>query len=100
MTDAEIVEALESLPDVVADALRLFKTAIIDKERLRAKTFLEIKARNAGAKTTIAEIDAMVLADVDCYKAALKEVEMESAYIKFNERLMAAKKMSAMRASF
>lgn len=100
MTNAEIEAAMETLPDIVADALYNFKTSGIDKERLCAKTFLEFKARSAGEKITVAEIEAMVKADVDCYKAALKEVEMESTYVKFNERLMAAKKMASMRASF
>jgi hypothetical protein len=66
---------------------------LIDKERLCAKTFLEFKARSAGEKITVAEIEAMVKADVDCYKAALNEVEKESEYTKWNEKLMAAKKM-------
>jgi hypothetical protein len=100
MTNAEIEAAMETLPDIVGDALYNFKTAIIDKERLCAKTFLEIKARSAGEKITVAEIEAMVKADVDCYKAALNEVEKESEYTKWNEKLMAAKKMAAMRTAF
>lgn len=100
MTNAEIEAAMETLPDVVADALYNYKMAIIDKERLCAKTFLEIKARAAGEKITVAEIEAMVRADVDCYKAALNEVEKESEYVKWNEKLMAAKKMAAMRTAF
>ncbi len=100
MTDAEIIEAMDTLPDIVADALYIFKAAGIDKERLHAKTFLEFKARSVGEKITVAEIEAMVKADVDCYKAALAEVEKESQYVKFNERLMAAKKQAAMRTSF
>lgn len=100
MTDAEIVAAMETLPDIVADALYNFKTAGIDKERLHAKTFLELKARSVGEKVTVAEIDAMVKVDLECYKASLNEVEKESSYVKYNERLMAAKKMAAMRAAF
>jgi hypothetical protein len=48
----------------------------------------------------VAEIEAMVKSDVDCYKAALNEVEKESEYVKLNEKLMAAKKMAAMRTAF
>lgn len=91
---------METLPDVVGDALYNFKAATIEKERLCAKTFLEFKARSAGEKITVAEIEAMVKADVDCYKAALNEVEKESEYVKFNERLMACKRMAAMRTAF
>ncbi len=100
MTNAEIEAAMETLPDVVGDALYNFKAAMVDKERLCAKTFLEIKARSVGEKITVAEIDAMVKADVDCYKAALNEVAMESEYTKWNEKLMAAKKMCSMRTAF
>lgn len=100
MTNAEIESAMETLPDIVADALYNFKTAIIDKERICAKTFLEFKARSVGEKITVAEIDAMVKSDVDCYKAALLEVERESAYVKWNEKLMAAKKLASMRTAF
>jgi len=100
MTNAEIEEAMETLPDIVGDALYNFKAAMIDKENLCAKTFLEFKARSAGEKITVAEIEAMVKADVDCYKAALNEVEKESEYTKWNEKLMAAKKMAAMRTAF
>lgn len=100
MTNAEIEAAMETLPDVVGDALYNFKSAIIDKERLCAKTFLEFKARSAGEKITVAEIEAMVKADVDCYKAALHEVERESEYVKWNEKLMAAKKLASLRSAF
>lgn len=100
MTDAEIVEAMEKLPDIVADALYNFKVAGLEKERLHAKTFLEFRARSAGVKTSVAEIEALVTADLDCYKAALNEIEKESEYVKYNERLMAAKKMAAMRSAF
>lgn len=100
MTNAEIEAAMETLPDIVGDALYNFKAAIIDKERLCAKTFLEFKARSAGEKITVAEIEAMVKADVDCYKAALNEVSWESEYTKWNEKLMAAKKMASLRSAF
>jgi hypothetical protein len=100
MTNAEIESAMETLPEIVGDALYNFKAAMVEKERLCAKTFLELKARSAGEKITVAEIEAMVKADVDCYKAALNEVEKESEYTKWNEKLMAAKKMAAMRTAF
>jgi len=100
MTDAEIVEAMEKLPDIVADALYNFKAAGLENERLHAKTFLEFRARSAGVKTSVAEIEALVTADLDCYKAALNEIEKESEYVKYNERLMAAKRMASMRAAF
>lgn len=100
MTNAEIEVAMGNLPDTVADALYSYKSAIIDKERLCAKTFLEIKARSAGEKITVAEIEAMVRADLDCYKASLNEVEKESEYVRFNEKLMAAKKLAALRTAF
>lgn len=100
MTNAEIEAAMETLPDIVGDALYNFKAAMIDKERLCAKTFLEFKARSAGEKITVAEIESMVKADLDCYKAALLEVERESEYVKWNEKLMAAKKLCAMRTAF
>lgn len=100
MTNAEIEAAMETLPDVVGDALYNYKMAIIDKERLCAKTFLEFKARSVGEKITIAEIEAMVTADLECYKAAMEEAKQESEFTKWNEKLMAAKKMAAMRTAF
>lgn len=100
MTNAEIEVAMETLPDIVGDALYNFKAAIVDKERLCAKTFLEFKARSVGEKITVAEIDAMVKADIGCYKAALNEVEKESEYVKWNEKLLAAKKLASLRTAF
>ena len=46
-----------------------------------------------GGRLTLGEI-------LNTYMAALNEIEKESEYVKFNEKLMAAKKMCAMRTAF
>ncbi len=100
MTDAEITEILDAYPDKVADALCRFKTAGVEKERIYAKSYLDIKARSVGERVTVADIDAMVKSDNEYYVAAIEEVKAESGYIAAFEKLMSAKKQAAMRAAF
>lgn len=95
-----IDEILEKYPDLTADALERFKTAAVEKERVYAKSYLEIKARTAGEKVTVGEIDALIKSSPEWYAAAMEEIKAESGWTRCNERLMAAKKQAALRAAF
>ncbi len=46
-----------------------------------------------GGRLTLGEI-------LNTYMAALNEIEKESEYVKFNEKLLAAKKLSSLRTAF
>jgi hypothetical protein len=95
-----IEEILETYPDLTADALARFKTASVEKERIYSKSYLEIKARTAGEKITVGEIDALIKTSAEWYSAAMEEIKAESEWTRCTERLMAAKKQAAFRTAF
>ncbi len=73
---------------------------MVEKDRVYAKAYLEIKAQSAGAKVTVVEIDAMIKASAEWYAAAMEEVKAESEWTRHSETLMAAKKSAQMRGVF
>lgn len=100
MQNVDIEAALDELPDKVADALFRFKEASLERERIYSKSFLEIKARSAGEKVTVAEMDATIKSDDHYHQACLDEITAEAEWTRVNEKLMAAKKQAAMRTAF
>ena len=100
MTDAELHTILDTYPDKVAEALGKFKTATVDRERLAAKLYLQIKAEFADDKITVDEIKARVKADEGHYRACLEEIIAESEYTALYEKLLCAKRESGMRTAF
>jgi hypothetical protein len=91
---------LQQYPDFVADSLLRFRTATIEKDRVYAKSYLEIKAQSAGEKITVVEIDATIKASAEWYAAAMEEVKAESDWTRKNETLMASKKAAALKGAF
>lgn len=101
LSDAEIVEILGTYPDKTAEALKRWKEATLERKRIAAKVYLEIKAKSAGGeKLTVKEIEMMVEQNTDHYKACLEEILAESEHMKLYEKLMSAKKMANIRAGF
>lgn len=99
MTDAEILEILDTYPDRVADAKKEAGTASLVKDMTYAKVYLELKARHAGGgeRLTAADLAAMVKSSPVFYESAMSEIVAESKYLRLNERLMCAKKIVAWR---
>lgn len=93
-------EELNGLPDKVADALGMWRFKTADKRREAARLLLSFKAMNAGKNITMTELKAMVDNDTGYYQICLDEIMEESRYKRLYEKLMAAKKMAAMRTAF
>lgn len=100
MNALEIDQALDTYPDKVADALEVWRTAALERERLEAKTYLSLKAKNAGIKVTEAWLENMVIDDTDVYVARLAEIKAEASYQRVFEKLMSAKKRAAIRDAY
>ena len=100
MDNAKITEILDTYPDKVAEALKKWKTAKIDLDRLEAKLYLTIRADHAGEKLPVREIEAIMKGSDEHYAAALAEVVAESEYTAAYETLLAAKRESNMRTAF
>lgn len=100
MENSEITDALETLPDLVADALLAWKTAEANAERCYAKEYLETKARAGGEKITMGEIEATVRGGDAHYLAKMETIKAESEYTRLKERLYAAKRLAEMRSAF
>ena len=100
MDNAKITEILDTYPDKVADALKKWKTAKIDLDRLDAKLYLTIRAEHAGEKLPVREIEAIMKGSGEHYAAAIAEVVAESEYTALYEKLLAAKRESSMRTAF
>jgi len=95
-----IENVLEQYPDLRADSLQRFRAAGVEKERVYAKAYLEIKAQSAGEKITVGEIDATIKASAPWYAAAMEEVKAESQYERDSEILMSAKKLASLKGAF
>jgi hypothetical protein len=91
---------LETLPDMVADALRLFREKTAIKKHKAAHLLLTFKAKHASQGLTMTELKAMVNADLDYFKICMEEVTSESEYVRLSEKLMAAKKQASLRTAF
>lgn len=95
-----IEEDLESLPDLVADALGEWRFKEAEKKQEGARLLLAFKAQQTGKGLTMTELKAMVETDPGYYQMCLNCVTSESNYVRLYERLMAAKKTASMRAAF
>lgn len=98
MTDAEILDILDTYPDRVADAKAAAGKASLIKDMTYSKVYLDLKAKNVGGdRLTASDLAAMVKSSTIFYEAAMHEVVTESEYLRLNERLMCAKKIVAWR---
>ena len=95
-TDTE--EALESLPDLVADALEDWRRATLMREKEEALLYLRFKGEDNERSAT--EIKALVHSSDSRYLACLDELKAESKYERLYERLMSKKKIADLRTAF
>lgn len=97
-SNSQIADALEKLPDQVADSLLSWRRATLEREKLEAILFLRFKG--GEFKRTGSEIEAMVQSDGGRFEACLNEAKAESEYNRLNERLLSFKKLASLRVAF
>jgi hypothetical protein len=89
---------LDKLPDLVAQALEVWRMATLEREKTEALLYLQFKGK--GDKRTADELKAMVRSDSSRYEAVLKEIRAESDYTRLYERLLSFKKQASLRTAF
>lgn len=94
----DIDQALETLPDQVADALTAWRMATLEREKTEA--LLHLKFKGEDKERTATEIKAMVQSSGARDIAVVKEIKAEGQYTLLMERLMAAKKRASLRTAF
>jgi len=98
LLNSDIEEALENLPDQIADALESWRRSTLEREKIEALCYLEYKGQDEDRTST--EIRALVHSDSGRYTAVLDEIKAESNYNRLYERLMAMKKKADLRTAF
>ena len=96
--NSQLEEALERGPDEVADALELWRTATLNREKTEAILYLRFKGEDKERSAT--EIKALVHSDSLRYSDVLREIKAESGYERLYERLLANKKRADLRTAF
>jgi hypothetical protein len=91
---------LTDYPDKVADALKAWKIAILDREQKEALTYFRMKAKAGLEKVTEKWLENMVREDQECYKARLDEIVKESDYTRLYEKLLSVKIVARVRTAF
>lgn len=102
LTNIQIEEALEKLPDEVADALLVWRRATIERETVEARLFVEKKryAMSGGGPSGDDFIKALVRCE-DSRKIACEcEAAGEAIWSRKYERLLGLKRASAIRTAF
>jgi hypothetical protein len=94
----DLEEALATLPDRVADALLIWRTATAAKKKLVGDLFVKMKSVHSDMSST--EIKTRISASKELFEAEMKEVSAEAEHTRLNERLMAAKKLASLRTAF
>lgn len=91
----DLEEMMNSLPDKVAEALIVWRTATLDREKMEALVYASTKATND--KLTATEIKSFINSNPQRYEAVLKEIKAESDYTRVYERLLSVKKIASLR---
>lgn len=94
-TSEELEKALIDLPDEVADALLVWRTATLNREREEALLHAKLRARDI--EMPAAQLKALINANDTRYEFVLIEIKAESEYNRKYEKLMGAKKIAALR---
>jgi hypothetical protein len=95
---SDLEEALETLPEVVAQCLLNWRKATLDREKTEASLYLQFKGLDAGKTAT--EIKAMIHESKERYEAVLSEISCESVYTAKYETLLAMKHKARLREAF
>lgn len=102
LTNAQVEEQLEELPDKVAEALLVWRKATIERETVEAILFVEKKkaALASGGPAGDDYIKSLVRSDENRRAACECEAAAESIHCRLYERLLGAKRQAAVRAAF
>lgn len=100
--NAEIEKVLEEFPDLVADALAKWRRATAEREKAEGLAYMRIKGASEadGIKRTPGELRAMTNQDEKRFASVLLEIEAEANYTRHYEKLLSAKRLSALRTAF
>lgn len=98
MSNQDVEQGLNELPDQVAAALEAWKTKTLECEKCEALLYLEFRAINDGKTAT--DIKAMVNASEIRFQAVLSELQSEAAYTRLYEKLMSVKKLASLRTAY
>lgn len=94
----DLEQSLADLPDKVADALKDWRIATLERERCEALLYAEFKGQDK--ERTATEIKALIHASNNRYQSVMREIKAESEYNRLYERLMALKKRCYLRTAY
>lgn len=94
----EIEQQLAEGPDQVANALIKWRMATLDREKAEALLYARLKGEDDNRTAT--EIKELIRADNGRYEMVVSEIKAEAEYNRYYEKLMSAKKISALRTAF
>lgn len=98
LINSELEQALEELPDKIAEALLVWRMRTLERERVDAVLHAQFKGTDKGMTAT--DIKALINADQGHYNAVLTEITAESEYKRLDETLLAKKKLASLRSAF
>lgn len=96
MLKSDLEKILEEYPTKVGEALKTWRKADLEKDRIWAVSFLKAKALGMS----IAEAEATVEAGQEWYEASLRAIQAEGEFKATEETLLAAKKLCDHRTAF
>jgi secreted Zn-dependent insulinase-like peptidase len=94
----DIDNALETLPDLVAEELMKWRIATLEREKVEALLYARFKGEDK--ERTATEIKALIHANGMRYAAVLEEIKSEAGYERIYEKLMSSKKRADLRNAF
>lgn len=102
ISNVDLEQAMFELPDKVAEALRSWRAAELERKRIAGRLFLTFKAESAdrGRPPSRETLEAMVESDQSHYEARLAEILAEAEHNKLYERLMTMKRIAGLREAF
>lgn len=98
VTNVNLEEQLQILPEQVAGALEKWRVATLDREKCEALLYATIKG--TWTEASAAEIKSAINRDQGRYNAVLAEIKAESNYNLLYEKLLSAKKLASLRTAF
>lgn len=96
--NVDLEALLDTLPDLVANALEAWRISTLDREKCEALLYAALKGQDDGKSAT--EIKAAINADSERYNAVLEEIQKECEYQRLYEKLLSTKRRAALRTAF
>lgn len=98
MSNQDIEKTLTDGPDDVAEALKNWRLATLNREKAEALLYVRLKGEDKDRSAT--EIKALIHADSIRHDLMVKEILAESNYTLLYERLLGAKKIASIRTAY